>query len=467
MDKVCNIESCTGCGVCVDICHHHAITLDYGDGFFLHPIINQEKCVDCGLCQKRCPIVNYDDSFKNDNIATYAAWSTNKETYFESATAGLATEISRYYLSKGGVVVGCGYDEHLVATHRIGDKEEDIKSFQKSKYVQSKAKPNLYNDIKKLLEEGREVFFVGVGCQCYALRHFLRKDYPNLLVCDLVCHGGASGKLLKAHVANIEKKIKKSIHAVTFRGGQFDCSFTCYDKDNNVIYHKGQYTDEYFLAFMKRIIYRPSCYKCHFAGPRRVGDITLADFWGIDKEFLRENGHGTHVINMLMTNTKIGCDYVEHQPNVIKKERSLDEAIEGIDTLKEQCEKPDNYDEFYLSLGAGFDKAVRTIYKKHYSQLRIGRIKSEIAIALGPLYSALKKVLGGGRNVEVRFNSINLFLVNTNKGLDMIRHLPNVVLKKRSLEEAIKGNDTLKHPTTKPDCYGVLFQRCEQNCRKE
>lgn len=395
MDKVCNIESCTGCGVCVDICHHHAITLDYGDGFFLHPIINQEKCVDCGLCQKRCPIVNYDDSFKNDNIATYAAWSTNKETYFESATAGLATEISRYYLSKGGVVVGCGYDEHLVATHRIGDKEEDIKSFQKSKYVQSKAKPNLYNDIKKLLEEGREVFFVGVGCQCYALRHFLRKDYPNLLVCDLVCHGGASGKLLKAHVANIEKKIKKSIHAVTFRGGQFDCSFTCYDKDNNVIYHKGQYTDEYFLAFMKRIIYRPSCYKCHFAGPRRVGDITLADFWGIDKEFLRENGHGTHVINMLMTNTKIGCDYVEHQPNVIKKERSLDEAIEGIDTLKEQCEKPDNYDEFYLSLGAGFDKAVRTIYKKHYSQLRIGRIKSEIAIALGPLYSALKKVLGG------------------------------------------------------------------------
>ena len=62
---------------------------------------------------------------KHDNIATYAAWSTNKETYFESATAGLATEISRYYLSRGGVVVGCGYDEHLVATHRIGNNEED------------------------------------------------------------------------------------------------------------------------------------------------------------------------------------------------------------------------------------------------------------------------------------------------------------------------------------------------------
>lgn len=392
MDKVCDLEICTGCGVCVDVCHKQAITLDYGEGFFLHPIIDQDHCIDCGLCQKRCPILNYDDSLKQENIATYAAWSTNKETYFESATAGLATEISRYYLSKGGVVVGCGYDEHMVATHRIGETEDDIKSFQKSKYVQSKATPNLYNDIKKLLEEGREVFFVGVGCQCYALRHFLRKDYPNLLVCDLVCHGGASGKLLKAHVARIENKIKKAIHAVTFRGGQYDCSFTCYDNDGNVVYHKGQYTDEYFLAFMKRVIYRPSCYTCHFAGPRRIGDITLADFWGIDKEFLRENGHGTHVVNMLMTNTKRGCDCVEQQPNVIKKVRTLDEAIGGIDTLKEQCVKPDNYDVFYLSLGEGFDKGVHKIYKRIYFKQNIVKI---LKAFLGPLYPVIRKALGG------------------------------------------------------------------------
>ena len=463
MEKVCDLEICTGCGVCVDVCHQQAITLDYGDGFFLHPIINQSKCIDCGLCQKKCPILNYDDSLKHDNIATYAAWSTNKETYFESATAGLATEISRYYLSKGGVVVGCGYDEHMVAIHRIGDNVKDIQSFQKSKYVQSKASPNLYNEIKKLLEDGREVFFVGVGCQCYALRHFLKKDYPNLLVCDLVCHGGASGKLLKAHITRIEKKIKKNIHAVTFRGGKYDCTFTCYDKDNNVVYHKGQYVDEYFLAFMKRIIYRPSCYTCHFAGPRRVGDITLADFWGIDPNFLRENGHGTHVINMLMTNTEKGAGHIECQANVKKTERDLHEAIEGIDTLKEQCEKPQNYDNFYLSLGKGFDKAVRAIYWKHYIRMGLWKLKRVVASATGPFKPLLKKALGGGKNRTESFNSINLVLVNNKKGSVLLESIPGVVMKIRTLEEAVLGNDTLRHATRKPESYYDLLQKCRNS----
>ena len=215
---------------------------------------------------------------------------------------------------------------------------------------------------------------------------------------------------------------------------------------------------------MKRVIYRPSCYTCHFAGPKRVGDITLADFWGIDKDFLRENGHETHVINMLMTNTKKGSDNVEQQPNVVKKERSLGEAIEGIDTLKANCKKNYNYDEFYLSLGDGFDKGVHTIYKKHYSHLKIGKIKSVIATALGPLYFWLKKVMGGGKTVEVeRFNSVNLLLINTSKGVDLIGSLPNVVLKKRTLKEAVKGNDTLKHPTSKPDLFSELFKFCEIN----
>lgn len=38
-----------------------------------------------------------------------------------------------------------------------------------------------------------------------------------------------------------------------------------------------------------------------------------------------------------------------------------------------------------------------------------------------------------------------------------------MVLKKRTLKEAVKGNDTLKHPTSKPDLFSELFKFCEIN----
>lgn len=39
----------------------------------------------------------------------------------------------------------------------------------------------------------------------------------------------------------------------------------------------------YYLAFIKGDITREDCYSCPFTTVERVGDITLADFWGIDK----------------------------------------------------------------------------------------------------------------------------------------------------------------------------------------
>lgn len=59
------------------------------------------------------------------------------------------------------------------------------------------------------------------------------------------------------------------------------------------------------------------------------------------------------------------------------------------------------------------------------------------------------------------FNSINMLLVNSKKGEEILRQIPNVVLKRRTLEEAIKGNDTLRQPTLKPELYAELFQLCE------
>lgn len=43
----------------------------------------------------------------------------------------------------------------------------------------------------------------------------------------------------------------------------------------------------------KAAISRENCYHCKYACPSRIGDITLGDFWGVEKnqpDCLRENG---------------------------------------------------------------------------------------------------------------------------------------------------------------------------------
>ncbi len=46
---VVNPETCTGCGICIDVCPTEAIRIEDGKA-----VINME-CVDCGACPRVCP----------------------------------------------------------------------------------------------------------------------------------------------------------------------------------------------------------------------------------------------------------------------------------------------------------------------------------------------------------------------------------------------------------------------------
>ena len=48
---------CTGCGACVDICNHNAITWMEDTEGFKYPSVNADICTDCGLCNRVCPII--------------------------------------------------------------------------------------------------------------------------------------------------------------------------------------------------------------------------------------------------------------------------------------------------------------------------------------------------------------------------------------------------------------------------
>jgi ferredoxin len=45
-----NVDTCVGCGICVDRCHVTAISLQEGVA-----VVNRQRCIGCGLCVTGCP----------------------------------------------------------------------------------------------------------------------------------------------------------------------------------------------------------------------------------------------------------------------------------------------------------------------------------------------------------------------------------------------------------------------------
>ena len=161
-----------------------------------------------------------------------------------------------------------------------------------SKYVQSRI-GNCYREAEKFLKSGRDVLFTGVPCQITGLHKFLRKEYPNLLSVDCLCHGvpspGIWRRYLHETVGGADYKDK--ITGIEFRnkylGGWKNYSFLITGKavsndENKVLYSEAHDKNAYMRGFLSDIYLRPSCYSCKCKNGASHSDLTLADFWGID-----------------------------------------------------------------------------------------------------------------------------------------------------------------------------------------
>jgi len=109
----------------------------------------------------------------------------------------------------------------------------------------------------------------------------------------------------------------------------------------------GQYYDLYFMSFIKRSIFRASCYVCQFAGFERVGDLTLGDFWGVDKSVEKQSS--IRGINLILVNNDYGQELLDRLENdsIVKIERPIQDAVNGNDALREATKKPKEYEELW------------------------------------------------------------------------------------------------------------------------
>lgn len=344
MNISCVGKDCSGCTSCASSCSKHAITMRLNSEGFWYPSINQKLCVNCGLCSKVCPSLG--EFQKHVPKTVYLSWIKDTETRLNSSSGGIFSAIAKKVLSKDGVVCGAAYDEHMNVHHTIIDSIDDLPKLMGSKYVQSTI-GDVFSKIKKFLQENRFVYFVGTPCQVQGLKSYLRKQYPNLVTSDLICHGNPSGELFKAQIKCLEKKNNYKVKDFKFRSkdrfGQ-GCDIKVITDKDKAFYYNAELLP-YFNGFWKNLTLRESCYNCNFSSIERVGDITLGDYWLVKKVF-----PGTKTskgCSLIFVNSDIGNQVVnEISSDIFLRQSSLEQAMLGQGQLKKPVPRPKARDLF-------------------------------------------------------------------------------------------------------------------------
>ncbi len=276
-------ELCTGCGVCEKVCPTKSIRIKKDEMDCQYPQIDDEICIKCGSCLKHCHILNNPE--KRIPNTVYAAWNTSDTERKTSASGGIATAMYYYALQHGISSYGVKYEIHKNATYIPIHSTEDIVVCKNSKYVSSECVCT-FGDIKTNLSSGNEVIFVGLPCHVSALKSYLGRDYDNLILIDIICHGVAPVDYLNQHIESIERKKKKEADSLFFRDPQygtenFHMSFINANKRFYSALPKGG--DTYSTGYHTALIYRENCYHCKYATQERITDITIGDFSGLGR----------------------------------------------------------------------------------------------------------------------------------------------------------------------------------------
>ena len=331
--------------MCAQICAHHAIVLRPDKEGFLRPCIDVELCNECGLCQSKCP-VNAIPSLSEVPLKVFSGWSNDERIRIDSSSGGAFTEIAKLIIRQGGVVFGAAMDENVEARHIVVDKERDLALLRGSKYVQSVI-GDAYKEAKSLLLDGKTVLFSGTPCQIAGLRNFLHKDYENLYMVDLICHGVPSPRVFGDYKKYLEGIIRERVHEVKFRCKKYSWIFynmgiNPHVEENGDVrysYIGKYYSDPYIRLFLQDNILRPNCYDCQYTSIRRVSDFTIADWWGYKAECEADKDFDRKGVSLLICNTEKAVE-LSAKLDMYLKERTVEEALRTNPSLRHPFAKP-------------------------------------------------------------------------------------------------------------------------------
>lgn len=410
-NKMINIidkTKCCGCCACVDTCAHKAITLKTDIEGFWYPEVNPELCTNCGLCDKICPELHINELKKNDYsqpVKTIAAIHKRIDVRWDSTSGGAFSALADAMYEKGGYVSGAIYNEDFSVRNYISNNPEDLIKLRSSKYLQSKAE-GLYAEIRTLLRKGEKVLACGTPCQMAALRSFLRKDYNNLIIVDFICRGVNSPKVYRKYLDSLERKFNGKVIYVKAKNKELGWRNLTRKVvfDNGKSYYGVHMADDFRRGYHTNVFCRPSCYKCQYKGFPRIADITIADYWGIEKVNKNlDNNIGT---SMILLNSKKGESYFNYIKDKIEWEETKFESIlAGNIALQKAIDSPKiNRELFFKDLDEKtFEEVTEKYFPLHKKKIAL---KSRIKQFIKP-YARLYKLFNFNLKAYFQFLALN------------------------------------------------------------
>lgn len=302
-------DSCTGCSACANCCPKHAILLTYNEEGFYFPQINASACIDCGLCEKVCQI-NNKGTKSTENLKSFYLQIKDSSVLSASSSGGAFSAISNIILGDGGVIFAARYNYDQECLEHACTDQYPLDEFRKSKYIESYI-GQTYSQVKDYLKIGRKVFFIGTPCQIIGLKKYLGQmaNDENLLTVDLICHGVPSNKHFTDYKHYLEKKNSSRIKYFDFRNKKAGWHYLLLLLfESNKKKYVGYNDSYYFDAFNKNKLLRKSCYTCD-AIDHSVSDITIGDFWGINK--YKPDYNGNDGLSVLVAHTERGVNTIE------------------------------------------------------------------------------------------------------------------------------------------------------------
>lgn len=295
---------------------------------FLRPQVDASKCVGCYRCEQVCPVLHPGESAPSPTC--YAAYTKDESLRLKSSSGGIFTELAKPFIAAGGVVFGCVWERpQLVAIHAKAETMDELAEMRGSKYVQSDSR-DTFREVKAALMEGRQVLFSGTPCQIAGLKAFLGKMYAKLLTVEVICHGTPSPLVFERYKQELAREHGNSPVSIAFRNKiyswrRFSLVSVFADTSEN---REDLYLNRYIQAFLNNLCLRSSCYACSARSGKSGADLTIGDFWGIERVCPElDDNRGT---SLVMVHSARGREaWQQVSPGLNLREVPFEAALEG------------------------------------------------------------------------------------------------------------------------------------------